>query len=72
MPYTISNVNVGTYPNDGQGEPLRDAFLKINNNFANVYAMAANASGGGMQHNRVARLRQIVKGYFFLDIRECS
>jgi hypothetical protein len=47
MPYTISNVNVGTYPNDGQGEPLRDAFLKINSNFANVYAMAANASGGG-------------------------
>jgi hypothetical protein len=31
--YSISNVNVGTYPNDGQGDSLRTAFVKVNENF---------------------------------------
>ena len=47
MSYSISNINVGTYPNDGAGEPLRTAFIKINNNFANVYALANTGGGGG-------------------------
>jgi VCBS repeat-containing protein len=34
-------VNVGLLPNDGEGDPLRVAFQKINNNFANLYAVAA-------------------------------
>jgi len=38
--YTVSNVNVGTYPNDGQGESLRSAFTRVNKNFANVYQLA--------------------------------
>ena len=29
----IQLVNVGTLPNDGEGDPLRTAFQKINNNF---------------------------------------
>jgi len=29
----IQLVNVGTLPNDGEGDPLRTAFTKINNNF---------------------------------------
>lgn len=29
----IELVNVGTAPNDGEGDPLRTAFQKINNNF---------------------------------------
>ena len=49
--YSISNVNVGTYPNDGQGDSLRTAFLKVNENFNNVYAYANlayyNGAGGG-------------------------
>ncbi len=32
-------VNVGTLPNDGEGDPLRVAFQKINNNFANLYSV---------------------------------
>ena len=30
----FSNVNVGASANDGSGDPLRDAFIKLNENFA--------------------------------------
>lgn len=30
-------INVGSTPNDGQGDPLRTAFEKINNNFSNLF-----------------------------------
>jgi hypothetical protein len=30
-------INVGATPNDGQGDPLRVAFEKINNNFSNLF-----------------------------------
>lgn len=30
-------INVGAAPNDGQGDPLRIAFEKINNNFASLF-----------------------------------
>lgn len=33
---TFSNVNVGTEPNDGTGDPLRTSFTKINENFQYV------------------------------------
>lgn len=32
----LSNVNIGTSPSAGDGDPLRTAFAIINNNFANV------------------------------------
>ena len=32
-----ANVLVGTTPNDGQGDLLRDAFVKINSNFTSLY-----------------------------------
>jgi hypothetical protein len=31
-------INTGESPNDGTGEPLRDAFTAVNNNFANIWA----------------------------------
>lgn len=31
-------INIGTAPNDGTGDPLRTAFTKCNNNFAEVYS----------------------------------
>lgn len=37
---TMEVVNIGTLPNDGEGDPLRVAFTKINNNFANLFATA--------------------------------
>ena len=35
-------INIGTLPNDGEGDPLRVAFGKINNNFANLFYTATN------------------------------
>jgi len=49
--YTISNVNVGSYANDGQGDPLRTAFVKINQNFSNVYSLALLGGNGGGSGN---------------------
>lgn len=31
-------INVGAAPNDGEGDPLRTAFQKINNNFTQLYS----------------------------------
>lgn len=31
-------VNIGTLPNDGEGDPLRVAFAKINNNFTTLFS----------------------------------
>ena len=30
-------INIGTYPNDGTGDAIRDAMIKVNNNFGEVY-----------------------------------
>jgi hypothetical protein len=31
-------INIGALPNDGEGDPLRTAFSKINNNFTQLYS----------------------------------
>jgi len=31
-------INIGAVPNDGEGDPLRTAFQKINNNFTQLFA----------------------------------
>ena len=38
-------VNIGTYPNDGTGDPVRTAFANINVNFANIYATFQTSDG---------------------------
>lgn len=38
-------INIGAAPNDQQGDPLRVAFGKINNNFSNLFATFVNTSG---------------------------
>lgn len=38
----IQYINVGTLPNDGEGDPLRTAFQKINNNFATIQQTATD------------------------------
>lgn len=40
-------INVGSVPNDGDGDPLRLAFQKINYNFAEVYAAGGAAGTDG-------------------------
>lgn len=37
-------INIGTLPNDGEGDPLRVAFAKINNNFSNLFPTAVSTS----------------------------
>ena len=39
---TLEVINVGATANDGQGDPLRVAFEKVNNNFANLWATGYN------------------------------
>jgi hypothetical protein len=34
-------VNLGSQPNDGTGDSIRDAFTKVNNNFNEVYSNVA-------------------------------
>ena len=35
---TMQVINIGALPNDGEGDPLRVAFQKVNNNFASLFA----------------------------------
>ena len=37
-------INIGAAPNDQQGDPLRVAFGKINNNFSNLFATFLNST----------------------------
>jgi hypothetical protein len=37
-------INIGALPNDGEGDPLRVAFQKVNNNFTNLFATASQIS----------------------------
>jgi hypothetical protein len=42
--YTQQVINIGANPNDGTGDPLRIAFEKINNNFANLFQTFVNST----------------------------
>lgn len=35
-------INIGALPNDGEGDPLRTAFAKINNNFTQLFTTSYN------------------------------
>ena len=39
----IEIINVGSAPNDGQGDPVRTAYIKTNNNFTELNARAQTA-----------------------------
>lgn len=49
-----SIIDIGDAPNDGTGDPVRDAFNKCNNNFTELYA--ADAAGGGNSTSPQGRL----------------
>lgn len=42
--YTQQIINIGSTANDGQGDPLRVAFEKINNNFTNLFSTFVNST----------------------------
>lgn len=46
-------IAIGTTPNDGTGDPLRDAFSKVNDNFDEVYSSLTFASNNATIANTV-------------------
>jgi hypothetical protein len=42
---TIQTINLGNYANDGTGDDLRTAFIKVNSNFNDLYASISNLNG---------------------------
>lgn len=51
MDYEI--INVGSLPNDGSGDPMRVAFIKINNNFALTSNLTPSGNTGEVQFANV-------------------
>ncbi len=43
MPLEQRIVNIGTAPNDGTGDKLRDSFEKVNENFSDIYSELSNS-----------------------------
>ena len=41
----MQNINIGTLPNDGTGDTLREAFNKVNTNFQELVAIDSSFSG---------------------------
>jgi hypothetical protein len=46
-------INVGGTANDGSGDPLRTAFTKANQNFAELYAKGAAGSNLDLSDNKI-------------------
>lgn len=40
-------INVGAAPNDGEGDPIRTAFIKTNNNFTQLFSLSSNSISNG-------------------------
>ena len=61
MTYLYEPINIGVLPNDGSGDPLRVAFEKINNNFANFTGGSGAADPeASIQFKRVNNLLNVV------------
>lgn len=51
MTITTANIDIGDLPNDGTGDPLRTAFEKINENFADLVGALPEGPQGSFQFN---------------------
>jgi hypothetical protein len=67
-------INTGALPNDGEGDPLRVAFTKINNNFSELFSESSSeGSNGAIQYNLVtvgygATAHSVITGGVVTDI----
>lgn len=43
------NINIGTNPDDGTGDDLRSAFVKVNNNFVEIYGELGGDTPSGLR-----------------------
>ena len=61
----IETINIGISPNDGTGDPVRDAFNKVNGNFSQVLALAGGTLTGVLALNAdpAAALEAATKQY---------
>lgn len=51
MTVTTANIDIGSLPNDGTGDPLRTAFEKINENFSDLVGALPEGPNGSFQFN---------------------
>ena len=49
----ISTINIGTLANDGTGDSLRDAMIKTNTNFTELYSSPLGASAVTIAGNKI-------------------
>jgi hypothetical protein len=55
-------INIGVAPNDGTGDPIRDAFDKVNKNFSTLFASTSLVTVSGL---KLTDLADTPKGYGF-------
>jgi len=66
-------INVGAQPNDGEGDPLRTAFEKINNNFSQLYStgfFTSSAYSAGLTADQIiftAPVETFTQGIFQIN-----
>lgn len=71
-------INVGAQPNDGEGDPLRTAFQKINNNFSQVFSagfFTSNAYSTGNTAGQVifeSPVESFTQGIFQINSSDTS
>jgi hypothetical protein len=71
-------INVGAAPNDGEGDPLRTAFQKINNNFSQLYStgfFTSQAYSNGVSAGQViftAPVESFTQGIFQVNSSDVS
>lgn len=57
---TFLEISIGTAPNDGTGDPIRDAFDKVNKNFATLFTSTSLVIASGID---LVDLRDTPKTY---------
>jgi hypothetical protein len=70
-------VNVGTYPSDHTGDPLRIAFTKINENFTDIYNGNVSVNGtvssvAGRTGNVVLNVNDVFGAASFANVAAAS
>jgi hypothetical protein len=66
-------INIGAQPNDGEGDPLRTAFEKVNNNFSQLYStgfFTSSAYSAGLTADQVifeAPVETFTQGIFQIN-----
>jgi hypothetical protein len=75
---TLEVINIGAQPNDGEGDPLRTAFQKTNNNFAQLFStgfFTSSAYSTGLTADQVifeAPIETFTQGIFQINSNDTS